>query len=156
MLARKSALIILIQIINGILGYIGLKFIAMYMDPWEYGVVGFAYGFVCLFSIFGQLGFDQAHIKRSSKGRDIGICIGTFVITKTFLAGLLATLTILSIAVWKYVSGRGLESSLHEHAVYILLAYFILATLTKSMIMTFNAKKETAKAQFPFPFFNSS
>ncbi len=149
MIARKSALIILIQILNGILGYIGLKFIALYMEPWEYGVIGFAFGFVALFSIFGKLGFDQAHIKRISEGKKFGTCVGTFVITKTFLAGLLATFAILSIIVWKYVLDMGFETSLHEQAVYIMLAYFVLLTLTQSMISTFNAKKEIAKAQLP-------
>ncbi|GAF83540.1 unnamed protein product, partial [marine sediment metagenome] len=149
MIARKSALIIFIQILNGILGYVGLKFIALYMEPWEYGVIGFAFGFVALFSIFGKLGFDQAHIKRISEGKKFGTCVGTFVITKTFLAGLLATFTILSLIVWKYVLNRSFETSLHEQAVYIMLAYFVLLTLTQSMISTFNAKKEMAKAQLP-------
>jgi len=149
MIARKSALIIFIQILNGILGYIGLKFIALYMEPWEYGVIGFAYGFVALFSIFGQLGFDQAHVKRISEGKNLGTCIGTFLATKTFLAGLLASLTISSIAVWKFLLGRGFESPLHEQAVYVMIAYFVLFTLTQIMISTFNAKKEIAKAQLP-------
>jgi len=149
MIARKSALIIFIQILNGILGYIGLKFIALYMQPWEYGIIGFAYGFVALFSIFGKLGFDQTHVKRISEGKDFGICTATFAVIKTFLAGFLASFAILSIAVWKYVLGRGFESPLHEQAVYIMLGYFVLFTLTQIMISTFNARKEIAKAQIP-------
>ena len=149
MIARKSAVIILIQLLNGLLGYIALKFIALYMDPWEYGVVGFAYGFVALFSMFGVLGFDQAHIKRVSEGKDLGTCIATFAATKLFLAGLLASIVIGSIAIWKYIVGRGFESPLHEKAVYILLAYFVLLTLAQTFISTFNARKESAKAQIP-------
>ena len=150
MIARKSALIIATQLANGILGYIGLKFIALYMEPWEYGIVGFAYGFVALFSIFGSLGFDQAHIKRVSEGKDLGKCIATFVSVKLFLAGLMGSIVILSILVWKYVIGRGFESPLHEKAVYIMLSYFILTILTQSMRSTFNAKKEIAKSQLPY------
>jgi len=147
MIARKSALIIAIQLINGMIGYVGLKFIAIYMEPWQYGVVGFAYGFVALFSIFGKLGFDQAHIKKVSEGKDLGECIATFAVIKLFLAGLMASVVMLSIIVWKYVIGRGFESPLHEQAIYVMLAYFALATLTQSMISTFNARKEIAKAQ---------
>ena len=154
MIARKSALIILIQVLNGILGYIGLKFIASYMQPWEYGVVGFAYGFVALFSIFGNLGFGSAHVKKVSEGKNLATCIGTFVITKIFLTGLLASAAILSIVVWKFVIGMGFESPLHETAIYVMLAYFVLFTLTQSMISTFNAKKEIAKAQIPLFFYN--
>ena len=74
MIARKSALIILIQFLNGILGYIGLKYISLYMQPWEYGVVGFAYGFVALIHVFGLLGYHQAHIKKISEGKNLGTC----------------------------------------------------------------------------------
>ncbi|HHH80248.1 MAG TPA: flippase, partial [Thermoplasmatales archaeon] len=77
MIARKSALIIFTQIINALLGYTALKFIALYMQPWEYGVIGFAYGFVALFSVFGNLGFNAAHVKRVSEGKDLGKCVGT-------------------------------------------------------------------------------
>jgi len=147
MIARKSALIIAIQLANGLLGYIGLKFIAVYMQPWQYGIVGFAYGFVALFSIFGKLGFDQAHIKKVSEGKDPGTCIATFATVKLLLSGLMAGIVILSIIVWKYVMGRGFESPAHEQAVYVMLFYFALLILTQSMISTFNARKEIAKAQ---------
>ncbi len=149
MFARKSALIVVTQLANALLGYIGLKFIALYMQPWEYGVVGFAYGFVAIFSIFGQLGFNQAHIKRVSEGKDLGKCTATFSSVKLFLVGLMASLVILSIAIWKYVIGRGFESPLHEQAVYVMLAYFVLLTLSQSMISTFMGRKEIAKTQLP-------
>ena len=154
MIARKSALIMFSQIANAIIGYIGLKFIALFMDPWEYGVVGFAFGFVALFSIFGNLGFDQAHIKRVSEGKDLGRCISTFVIIKIILAGVLASLTFITVAIWKFVLNRGFESSVHEQAVYIMIAYFVLFTITQTTISTFNARKETAKSQLPHLLYN--
>ena len=150
MIARKSALIIFIQLLNGLLGYIALKFIALYMDPWEYGVIGFAYGFVALFSVFGNLGFNTAHVKRVSEGKDLGKCIATFAVTKTFLAGSMASITIGSIFVWKFLLHRGFESPYHEQAVYIMLSYFILTTLAQTFTSTFNAKREIAKSQIPY------
>ena len=103
MIARKSALIILIQLLNGLIGFVGLKFIALYMQPWEYGVVGFAYGFVALFSIFGDLGFGAAHVKRISEGKDEGTCTATFAGIKLILTGILASAAILSIFIWRFV-----------------------------------------------------
>jgi O-antigen/teichoic acid export membrane protein len=150
MIARKSALILLIQILNGVIGFVGLKFIALYMEPWEYGVVGFAYGFVAIFSIFGDLGFGGAHIKRISEGKDLGTCIGTFAGLKIILTGILAATTILSITIWRFVLGRGFETPLHEQAVYLLLAYFTLNSLTQTFSTTFFAKKEIAKSQLPY------
>ncbi|RLF42198.1 MAG: hypothetical protein DRN12_00980 [Thermoplasmata archaeon] len=149
MIARKSALIIFTQLLNGLLGYVALKYIAIYMDPWEYGVIGFAYGFIALFSVFGKLGFNAAHVKRVSEGRDIAKCIGTYAAIKIFLAGFMVSIVFLSILFWKYIIGRGFESSLHEQAVYIMLAYFFLFILSHIFISTFNARRETAKAQIP-------
>jgi O-antigen/teichoic acid export membrane protein len=83
------------------------------MDPWEYGVVGFAYGLVSLFLFLGDLGFGAAHVKRISEGKDFGKCVGTFAATKLIITGIFASGTILSIAVWQFVLGRGFESPLH-------------------------------------------
>jgi len=154
MIARKSALIIVIQLLNGLLGYIGLKFISLYMDPWEYGIIGFAYGFVSLFAILGSLGFDQAHIKRVSEGKDLGTCIGTFASIKFVLIGFVLIFTLLSIFIWKNVLGRGFETSLHEPAIYLLLVYFILHIITTIMTSTFNARKEISKTQIPLFLYN--
>lgn len=154
MIARKSAFIIGTHLLSGVLGYVGLKFIALYMEPWQYGVIGFAYGFVALFSFFGKIGFDSAHIKRVSEGKNLATCIGTFAVIKTTLAGILAGSVIISIAIWKYVMGRGFESPLHEQAIYVMLAYFVLFTLTQTMITTFNAKKEIVKSEIPLFTYN--
>ena len=153
MIARKSALIVVTQFANGILGFVALKFISKFMQPWEYGVVGFAYGFVAIFSIFGNLGFNAAHIKRISEGKDMGNCIATYAIIKTFLTALLALAVILSIAIWRYIMHRGFESPVNEKAIYIMLSYFALATLSSVMISTFNARKEIAKARIPYSTF---
>jgi len=147
MIARKSAFIIGSHLLSGILGYVGLRFIALYMEPWEYGVVGFAFGFVALFSFFGNLGFNAAHVKRVSEGKNLATCIGTFAVIKTLLAGILASAVIISIAIWKHVIGRGFESPLHEQAIYLMLAYYVLNTFTQTMTSTFNAKKEVAKSE---------
>ncbi|MFO7677360.1 MAG: oligosaccharide flippase family protein, partial [Thermoplasmatota archaeon] len=154
MIARKSTFIIITHLISGILGYVGLKFIALYMQPWEYGVVGFAFGFVALFSFFGNMGFDSAHIKRISERKKLATCIGTFIAIKTVLAGILVIAVMVSIGIWKFVLGRGFESSLHEQAVYIMLAYFVIHTLTLTMNSTFKAKKEIAKSEIALLSYN--
>lgn len=154
MIARKSTLIIITHLISGVFGYVGLKFIALYMQPWEYGVIGFAYGFVSLFSFFGNFGFSSAHIKRVSEGKKLGTCIGTFMGISTILAGILAAVVFIAIAFWKYVMGRGFESTLHEQAVYVMLAYFVINTLTLSMISTFRARKEIAKSEIALLSYN--
>lgn len=154
MIARKSVLIMFVQICNAILGYVGLKFISLYMQPWEYGIIGFAYGFVAIFSFIGNMGYGTAHIKKISEGKDLGTCIGTFTTTKLFLSGMLASSVVIFIFLWKNLLGRGFESGLHEQAVYILLAYFVLVNISSIVYTTFNARKETAKTQLPLLIYN--
>ena len=150
MIARKSALIIGTNIIDGLLGYIGLYFITRYMSPEAYGIMGFAYSFVALFTIFADLGFDNAHIKRASEeNRDLGTCIGTFLSVKLGLTGILAIVTVSSVFFWKIVVGRGFESHTHELAIYLMLGYWIFRILARAIIRTPQARKKIAKVQIP-------
>jgi len=152
MIARKSALIIFTQITNGFLGYIALFFIARYMSPWEYGVVGFAYGFVTIFQLFGDLGFNFANIKKISEGKNLGRCIGTFLTAKIGLIGIMTSIVIGAVLFWKIAMGRGFESSTHELAIYIMLGYSILHILARSFRSIFQARQEVAKADIPLFF----
>ncbi len=149
MIARKSALIVFTNIINALLGYVALFFITRYMEPGEYGIVAFALGFVTLFSIFGNLGFNLSHVKRLSEGKNLGKCNGTFFSVKFVLSFLMIFATLISIFIWKSVLGRGFESTTHEMAIYILIIYWAIRTLSEAFIFTFKAKKEIAKAQIP-------
>jgi len=152
MIARKSALIIGTNIVNAVLGYVGLFFITRFMSPEAYGIVSFAFSFVALFTIFGDLGFDNAHIKRVSEGGDLGQKIGTYLVTKAGLAGLMASLTIGAIFFWKIVLNGGFETSLHETAVYIMVVYHVIRLFAISLTHTFRARKEIAKSEIPLLF----
>lgn len=149
MIARKSALIVATYTLNGILGYIALFFITRYMSPDEYGLVAFALSFVTLFAIFGNLGFNYAHVKKVSEGKDFGRCIGTFFTTKIGLACLMSSVVIGVVFFWKAIMGRGFETPAHEIAIYIMIGYWVIRIFAKSFVSTFNAKKEIAKAQIP-------
>lgn len=152
MIARKSALIVTTSILNGMLGYVALFFITRYMSPEEYGIVSFALGFVTLFSIFGLLGFNHAHIKKVSEGKNLGTCIGTLLVTKIGLIGLASSITLGAIFFWKFVTGRGFESSTHELAIYIMMGYSAINLLANSFEATFKATKQIAKSQIPLFF----
>lgn len=150
MIARKSSLIMAINITEGILAYVAMFFIARYMGPNDYGIVGFATGFVGLFGILTSLGFNEAHIKRISEGKDLGRCIGTFLVTKVGLVSIMAIVTLSAILFWKVIIGKGFETSEHEIAIYIILVYFILERLATIFQITFSAETKIAKSQIPF------
>ena len=149
MLARKSALIIATEILNGALGYVALFFITRYMEPADYGIVAFAIGFVSLFLVFENMGYHNSHIKKVSEGKDLGICNGTFLLSKIVFTILLAVVVVSSLFIWKNVLGRGFETSEHEIAIYIILVYYVLRSLSYFFEVTFRAKREIAKKQIP-------
>ena len=149
MFARKSLLIMSANFLDGVLAYIALFFISRDMGPEAYGIIGFAMGFVGLFTILTDLGFNPAHMKRVSEGRDMGTCIGTYLSSKLMFVLLFASIVIVVVIIWKFVFGRGFESSTHELAVYIILGYYAVNSIGTFFYYTYTATKEIAKAQIP-------
>ncbi len=149
MIARKSTLIMATNIADAIMAYVALFFIARYMGPRDFGIIGFAMGFVGLFTFLSNLGFNTAHIKRISEGKDLGTCIGTFLVTKLGLVSLMAAATIGAVFFWKIVIGRGFESSTHELAIFIILGYFIFERLSTIFQITFTAETKITKTYLP-------
>jgi len=119
------------------------------MGPEAYGIIGFAMGFVGLFTILTDLGFNSAHIKRVSEGKDIGSCLGTYLVSKLSFAGLLAVIVVLVVLIWKFFLGRGFESPTHELAIYIIIGYYVINSIGTYFYNTYSATKEIAKAQIP-------
>jgi O-antigen/teichoic acid export membrane protein len=149
MLARKSTLIMATNIIEAILAYVALFFIARYMGPEDYGIIGFAIGFVGLFALLCNLGFNEAHVKRISEGKDLGKCIGTFAAIKVGLVGLMSIAAISAVFFWKFVLNRGFESNNHEIAIFIIIGYFILERISTIFKSTYVAETKIAKAHIP-------
>ena len=149
MFARKSLLIMSANLLDGILAYIALFFISRDMGPEVYGIIGFAMGFVGLFTILTDLGFNSAHIKRVSEGKDRGTCIGTYLFSKLGFALLFAFIAVGAVLIWKFIFGRGFESPTHELAIYIILGYYIVNSIGTIFYNTYSATKEIAKAQIP-------
>ena len=147
MIARKSALIILVQVLSGLLGYVGLFFITRYMTPSEYGIVAFAMGFIALFAIIGELGFASAHVKKISEGKDFGTCNGTYLSIKAVLILLMLAVTFLSLFIWQNVLGKGFESLQHQTVIYVMILYWVIHGIAQCFITTFNARKESVKSQ---------
>ncbi len=149
MFARKSLLIMSANLLDGLLAYVALFFISRDMGPEAYGIIGFAMGFVGLFMILTDLGFNSAHIKRVSEGKDMGTCLGTYLISKLGFAGLLASIVVGVVLIWKFIFGRGFESPTHELAIYIILGYYVINSIGIFFYNTYSATKEIAKAQIP-------
>jgi len=149
MIARKSTLIIIANIIEAVTAYIALWYITRYMAPGDYGVIGFAMGFVGLFSIIANLGYTNAHVKYISEGKDKGVCNGTFFSIKLVLMGLMSLATITAVFFWKAILQRGFETPAHEIAIFIILVYYVLENLANMFLTTFTGEIKIAKSEIP-------
>ena len=147
MLARKTLLIMVLQGLGGLLGYVGLFFIARYMGPTPLGIVAFALSFTAMFGIVKRLGFNDAHVKRVSEGKNLGECIGTFSIIRITLTFVYVATIFSALYIWTDVLGRGFETPEHIIAIYIMIFYGIITSIDGIMRFTFMAKVEAAKLE---------
>jgi O-antigen/teichoic acid export membrane protein len=145
MLARKSTFILVSDISNAILSYIALYIIARYMSPGAYGVIAFATGYIALLTIYGDLGFDSAHVKYISSGENQAQCTSVYFTAKVLLtvAGIVSVL--LSVFVWKFALTKGFESSENELIIYVILISTMVKGLAGPFLGVFTALREMAK-----------
>ena len=150
MIARKSLFIVIAQFLTRFLGWIGLVILAKYWGnyaPEALGVIGFAMAFVGLFSIIGDLGFYQAHIKRISEGKDLGRCIGTYAAIKIILTIIMIIVVLIAIYIQINVLGTGFTDATTLSVIFVFLLYYILLNIQYVSTYTFNGKSEIAKMQ---------
>ena len=147
-LARKSILIVLNNVIGGVLGFITLSIIARQLGPEDLGILGFGLSFLGMFTFISNLGFDSSHNKRVSEGMNLGQCMGAYTGIKIGLTLLMAGLALITIQVYSRFFD-GFSSAKEETVVYIFLGYYVLWSLAWIPITTFNAQRKQAKAQLP-------
>lgn len=148
MLARKIALTYFSQLLISGLGFIALIFISRFMGPTPLGIVAFGMSFIGMFHFLPDLGFNAAHVKRLSEGKDPACCNGTFLATKAALT-VVMVLVVLGVIATSNGQGEMLGNPEQLTVVYILLVFFVLQVLSESAQYTFQAGRESAKAQLP-------
>ena len=141
------------NVLAALLGYVAMFFVIRYMGKEAFGIVSFGISFAGLFSFIANLGFDSAHTKRISEGKDLGKCNGTYFSIKLLLIALFLFVVFLSIYIWKNVLGNGFESQIHEKVIYVSATYWAMFSLLLGFMATFNGKREIARAQ-TIRFFN--
>jgi len=155
MIARKSLLILsstfILQIINAVQFIILIKFWGDFA-PTAIGSIGLAMSFIALFNIVSDLGFNQAHIKRISEGKDLGTCIGTFATIKIILTIIMVLITIISFFIIKNILGLEIYDPNTESIIFIFLIVNVFANLSSIPFVTFTGKKEMVKREFPYIF----
>ncbi len=147
-IGRKTTLIFIIKMILTISSFIGFFFVARFMGPEVIGIIGFALGIVGLF-LQSDFGFGMAHNKRVSEGKDIGECLGTYIAIKSILISTAVAVLLLLIFFWERILGHGYEDPIQRDVVLMILAYYILFSLSKISTETFGGLRQSAKQQTP-------
>lgn len=144
MLARKSFLIFLTNIVGGFLGLIGLFAIGRYMTPGALGILGYTLGFVGIASFIGNLGFDSAHVKRVSEGRVLGDSLVVYTGVKVALALVFGIGVLVAALVWDRTQGL-VDTSVAM--VVLVVIYYVFFILRKVPTQTFDALRYAATTQ---------
>jgi len=150
MIGRKSFLIVTTHYIADILGLVGMIILAKLWGDFAreaLGIIAFAMSTLSIFSIFTDLGFSSAHVKRVSEGKDLGMCIGTFVTIKLILTALMVVSVTVTLYVWKNFFGGGFTDATTESVIIVMIFYSIFSNLQSIVTQTFIGRKEIAKLQ---------
>jgi len=147
MLARKSVFSLSSDIVNALLSYLALYLVARFMSPGVYGAIAFATGYVALLTIYGDLGFDSAHIKYVSAGEDKDQCISVHFYITLILSFVGIATTVGSVIIWKFILHHGFESPELETVLYIILLSLTIKGLVAPFQYAFMARQEMAKAK---------
>ncbi|MFQ6013687.1 MAG: oligosaccharide flippase family protein [Thermoplasmata archaeon] len=149
MIARRSMLLFLQNVIGAILGAVGLFVVARFTpNPLELlGLIGFGIGFVGIFFVITNLGVPAAHIKRVSQGEPLDRAIGTYVSLNLLQVGLAVGATLLGLFVKTGVLGRGFQTPLELEVIYVMLVYYAAIAVAAIGFSTFHGRLETAKGQ---------
>ncbi|MGA1820246.1 MAG: oligosaccharide flippase family protein [Thermoplasmatota archaeon] len=146
-ISRKTLLILINFVIMGLIGIISWKVISTNISQENVGIVRFALGFLGTFSFITNLGFGASHVKRISEGKDIGLCIGTFLTIQIFLVFVFVGVVVGSIFAWKNIIGMGFQTPHHENVIYLMMGFFVANNLATVGFQTFVGKVEIAKNQ---------
>jgi O-antigen/teichoic acid export membrane protein len=147
MIARKTFLFGITQIINAIVGWIALCIIAKLWGnfaPAALGVIQFTISFLAIFNLVADLGFGQAHIKKVSEGKELARCIGTYAFIKLLLTLLMMGVALSYIFVAEWL-GVDFPSGTTKSLLLIFLLYYLFQNLFSIPFRTFDGLRETAK-----------
>jgi len=147
LIARKSLLILNYTAIAAILNFVGLFFITNRLGPDIYGEFVLMMSLVTTINFIVDIGFDSAHIKRVSEGRDINTCFGTYLRIKFVLIGCMVVLGVLALFIWEPLTGATLSEQ-SRWAIIFFIGYYFCADFSAMISLTFFAKGEVFKYAF--------
>lgn len=145
-MTSKISFVILVNISSAILGYIAIMLANRFIGTYDFGVVVFGLSFGGLFFFISDLGFSTAHIKRISEGQNEASVISAFVIIKLILTGIMIAIAFSSIFIWEALGGGYADPNMKK-VIFIIMTYYILASLGQIFSSTYNARRDAIRQQ---------
>lgn len=124
-------------------------FVARYMGPEPLGLISFGTAYVTLFLIISNLGFDTAHVKRVSEGKDLGLCVGTYFSFKVVVCTIIVASVLISLYFRKAVLGYSFNHPDQEKVIILVLIPIVLVQLSMVISGTFEGQTKAAKGAIP-------
>lgn len=144
MLARKVFLQFFSDNFVNLLGFISTFCIARFMGPSVLGTVGYSLSLLSILSIFSDLGYSQAHIKRISEGGDLNKKIGTFLTIRIILALIFSIIALVYLLFTKSITTTS------ETVIYLSFFIFYLSNNFASLASaTFQGLSKTSLNNIP-------
>jgi len=128
---------------------IGGILVARIAGPKVLGTVVFAQALIMGFGFLANPGFNSAHIKLISEGRDRGACISTYHRLIGFSLGGYVLLFLLGLLLAIKVFGYHFESPTHVKVILIWVAVFLFTRIGGTYSETFSGTLEQAKVSLP-------
>ncbi|MFP4545430.1 MAG: flippase [Methanomassiliicoccales archaeon] len=138
-------LIITSRLLANGLAFVGLLLIFRYLGQETYGTIQWSLSLVATINAVADLGFNHAHLKRMSEGRDPSDCVSTFVVTKLALTGSMTLLVLGGVSIWTMMGNTLTDTSMDIILLFVL--YHVFHDIAHIATFTFDAKLQSAKAQ---------
>lgn len=149
MFAQKSPIIVTQNVLNSVVGYVGLFFITRFLAPDIFGFLAFVMGFGGVFSFIADMGFSSAHQKHVSEGHDVGICNGTYLAVKIVLGFIYVGVVLGALFIWTSVLHNGFEDPVEYWMIIAITPYYFFKSLLGFANAYFTAKLSPAKMALP-------
>ncbi len=147
-IGRKTTLIFIIKMSLTVASFVGFFFVARFMGPEPVGIIGFALGFVGIF-MASDYGFGMAHNKRISEGLDLKECLGAYTLIKCTITSIGVALLLLCLFFWEDMLGHGYQDPIQKQVILVILAYYVLFSISDISTQTFGGLRQSAKQQAP-------
>ncbi len=148
MLSRKAPLLVLQNVINALVGLVGMFFLTRFI-PLSWSILSFGLAFAGLFMIVSDIGFSTANIRLQSQGEDEGVCNSTFLISKLVFGGAYVLLTLGALVIWVVVLRHGFEYTQEFWVVIAIIPYYFFSGLVQGIRSVNTAKLRPARIVIP-------